>query len=52
LLQRPQWLTDVFVLTSQPLATIKSQFANPALHAPIAHLPDAQVGIALGAAHD
>ena len=42
----PQWFTLEFVLTSQPLPALPSQFAKLGLHALMAQLPLLQVGAA------
>ncbi len=49
--QRPQLALSVPVLVSQPLAGLPSQSAKPALHAPIAQVPDAHVAAALAKRH-
>jgi hypothetical protein len=47
----PQFAALVRVSTSQPLPGLPSQSAKPALHAPIAHAPAAQVAAALAKLH-
>jgi len=50
-LHMPQWVRLVRVSTSQPLAGLPSQSAKPALQAPIAQVPAAQMAAALGKLH-
>jgi len=45
--QAPQWLVSVWVLTSQPFASIRSQSARPVLHEPTTQLPPVQAGVPL-----
>src|SRR5207253_2863731 len=45
--QPPQFLRSFMVFTSQPLATMLSQFSKPALQV-TPHTPEAQVAVALG----
>ncbi len=49
--QAPQFEVLVRVAASQPLAGLLSQSAKPALHAPTAHRPAAQSGVAFCAEH-
>lgn len=48
-LHAPQWLSDVRVSTSQPLAAIRSQSAKPGLHAPTVQIPPTQRPVPLAA---
>jgi hypothetical protein len=50
LLQRPQWAVLVSTFTSQPFESTPSQFAKPALHEAIEHVPLEHVGVALASA--
>jgi hypothetical protein len=47
----PQFIAEVLVSVSQPLAALRSQSAKPRRHAPIAHAPIAHVASALANEH-
>ena len=51
MLQPPQLARLVRVSVSQPSATPPTQLAKPAAHAVMAHVPVAQLPVALAGAH-
>ena len=47
----PQLASSPVTLISQPLATLRSQSAKPALHEAMAQVPDAHVPVPLAGVH-